>query len=356
MDFLAGDHAFSNESFHLGVIVPSLTTGAKNTVTIRSVPWALADWKSLRENEYSKYVLKKEEWSNFLIDIVEKYFIPDLRKHIVVKDISSPATYQRYSGSPTGSLYDMSSLVTQFGPKRLSMKTPIKNLYQPKFSHGLYGTMMNGVQVVDLLMERKFNNGNSLFAPNNHLNSPNGQKTLFRIFLRLHSALEFLPKAQKPMNIHQLHEPLIIDGIHELRYVGRCMKLQGPDTDAAHPGEAASYKSEFYLAQDAQNIYLSAIFYQDYPVKASIQDRDNLSKSDDCFVLLLDSYNDKRTGYGFWINPLGTQADFRINDDGRNIDTNWDTEWESAVSIQDDRWTVEIRLPFSSIRYHSGYS
>ncbi len=164
--FLAGDHAFSNESFHLGVIVPSLTTGAKNTVTIRSVPWALADWKSLRENEYQKYLMKKEEWSDFLIDIVEKYFIPDLRKHIVVKDISTPATYQRYSGSPTGSLYDMSSLVTQFGPKRLSMKTPIKNLYQPKFSHGLYGTMMNGVQVVDLLMNRKFNNGNSLFAPN----------------------------------------------------------------------------------------------------------------------------------------------------------------------------------------------
>ncbi len=28
------------------------------------------------------------------------------------------------------------------------------------------GTMMNGVQVVDLLLDRKFNNGNSLFAPN----------------------------------------------------------------------------------------------------------------------------------------------------------------------------------------------
>jgi hypothetical protein len=83
----------------------------------------------------------------------------------VVKDISTPATYARYSGSPTGSIYDMASLVTQFGPKRLPMKTPIRNLYQPKFAHGLYGTMMNGVQVVDLILERKFNNGNSLFIP-----------------------------------------------------------------------------------------------------------------------------------------------------------------------------------------------
>ena len=88
-------------------------------------------------------------------------------KHIVVKDIATPATYARYSGSPSGSLYDMASLVTQFGPKRLPMITPVKNLYQPKFSHGLYGTMMNGVQVVDLLVDRKFNGGNSLFAPIN---------------------------------------------------------------------------------------------------------------------------------------------------------------------------------------------
>jgi hypothetical protein len=108
---------------------------------------------------------EKERWGDFFIGIAEKYFVPDLSKHIVVRDISTPATYARYSGSPTGSLYDMASLVTQFGPKRLPMKTPIRNLLQPKFAHGLYGTMMNGVQVVDLLLDRKFNNGNSLFAP-----------------------------------------------------------------------------------------------------------------------------------------------------------------------------------------------
>lgn len=163
--FLAGNHGFSQDCFHTAVICPSLTTRANNTITIRSTPWALDGWKDMRENDYKKYLAEKEKWGDFLIDIAEKYFIPDLKKHIVIKDISTPATYARYSGSPTGSIYDMASLVTQFGPKRLPMKTPIKNLYQPKFAHGLYGTMMNGVQVVDLILERKFNNGNSLFIP-----------------------------------------------------------------------------------------------------------------------------------------------------------------------------------------------
>jgi phytoene dehydrogenase-like protein len=163
--FLAGNHGFSKDCFHAAVICPSLTTGAKNTITIRSTPWALNGWKELRESNYEKYLVEKEKWANFLIDIAEKYFIPDLKKHIVVKDIATPATYARFSGSPTGSIYDIASLVTQFGPKRLPMKTPIRNLYQPKFAHGLYGTMMGGVQVVDLLLDRKFNNGNSLFIP-----------------------------------------------------------------------------------------------------------------------------------------------------------------------------------------------
>jgi all-trans-retinol 13,14-reductase len=163
--FLAGDNAFSEGCFHAAVICPSLTTGAKNSITIRCTPFALNGWKEWRENDYGKYKEEKERWGDFFIGIAEKYFIPNLSKHIVVKDISTPATYARYSGSPTGSLYDIASLVTQFGPKRLPMKTPINNLLQPKFSHGLYGTMMNGVQVVDLLLDRKFNNGNSLFAP-----------------------------------------------------------------------------------------------------------------------------------------------------------------------------------------------
>ena len=165
--YLAGDHAFADDCFHMAVICPSLTTGAKNTITLRCTPFALSQWKEWRENDYEKYSEEKEKWADFFIGIAEKYFIPGLSKHIVVKDISTPATYARFSGSPTGSLYDMASLVTQFGPKRLPMITPVKHLYQPKFSHGLYGTMMNGVQVVDLLVDRKFNDGNSLFAPIN---------------------------------------------------------------------------------------------------------------------------------------------------------------------------------------------
>jgi phytoene dehydrogenase-like protein len=162
--FMSGENAFSEDCFHAAVICPSLTTGAKNTITIRCTPFGIGNWLEWRNKDPERYKAEKEKWGDFFINIAEKYFIPGLSKHIVVKDISTPATFSRYSGSPTGSLYDMASIVTQFGPKRLPFKTPVENLYQPKFAHGLYGSMMNGVQMVDLLLDRKFNDGNSLFT------------------------------------------------------------------------------------------------------------------------------------------------------------------------------------------------
>ena len=167
--FLKGENAFDESCFHLGVLCPSLTTGGNNTVTIRAVPFAMGEWAEWREKDRDKYNAEKKKWGDFLTSLVEKYFIENLSSHISVMDVSTPATYARYSGSPTGSIYDMASLVTQFGPKRLPMQTPIDNLIQVKFSHSIYGAMNGAVQTVDRMMNGSFNEGRSLFIPRDEL-------------------------------------------------------------------------------------------------------------------------------------------------------------------------------------------
>ncbi|NHJ31956.1 MAG: NAD(P)/FAD-dependent oxidoreductase, partial [Asgard group archaeon] len=157
--FEKGEIAFSDTQFHFGVICPSLTTGGKPNITIRVVPMALGDWADLRKNDPKKYKEKKEKWANYAIDKVEKYLIPNLRKHIVVTDISTPATYARYSGSPSGSIYDMAPYTTNFGRTRLKMRTPIKGLFQPRFVHGVFGSLLSGLQVNDMILEGKIMNG-----------------------------------------------------------------------------------------------------------------------------------------------------------------------------------------------------
>ncbi len=109
-------------------------------------------------------------------------------------------------------------------------------------------------------------------------------------------------------------------------------------------------------------IYISVLLYQETEVLAKVMNRDVITKGDDGFALLIDPYNDNRSGYGFWSNPLGTQTDFRINDDGRSVDANWDTEWQlqhpvcmtgvgpgNGHSVQESPIQARIAIPGESI-------
>jgi phytoene dehydrogenase-like protein len=60
--FLAGDNAFTDDCFHAGAICPSLTTGAKNTITIRGVPFGINGWLKWREKDRKRYKEEKERW------------------------------------------------------------------------------------------------------------------------------------------------------------------------------------------------------------------------------------------------------------------------------------------------------
>jgi hypothetical protein len=82
--------------------------------------------------------------------------------------------------------------------------------------------------------------------------------------------------------------------------------------------------------------------------------RDSNLGGDDSVAVLLDTFADQRTGYLFRTNVLATQQDIRIADNGRTLDNRWDTEWHSAATRQDDRWTVEVEIPFSSLKFATG--
>lgn len=162
-----GEYLLDENCFHTAVICPSLTIGSKPVVIIRVVPMPFAHWKELRETDYNSYTEKKNEVADFYVRQVERYLIPDLSRHIIVRDIASPATFERYSGSPTGSNYDMSPYPDNFGFKRLPTRTPVKGLFIPKFSHGIWPSMQAGLQVIDMMLGGEIMNGYSRYVEKN---------------------------------------------------------------------------------------------------------------------------------------------------------------------------------------------
>jgi len=157
--------------------------------------------------------------------------------------------------------------------------------------------------------------------------------------------------AQRSIRAFPLESGPVIDGVHEADKWHGADSATGFLQMAPFPGDASSQRSITYIGFDSAYVYISTILNQETEVLAKAMNRDVLTKGDDCFVLVIDPYNDNRSGYGFWTNPLGTQTDFRINDDGRSIDVNWDTEWKSASKVSAQGWVMEMAIPFKSLRF-----
>ena len=156
----------SESCFHLGLSCPPVIKGRKPVLSIQAIPSPMMNWKTLRDTDRDGYLREKNRTAEIIIGIVEKYLIPNLKKHIAVIDISTPATYARYSGSASGSIYDMASVPENFGRNRVPVNTPVSGLLLPKFAHGVFGAMNSGLQAIDILMDGKIMQGNSRFGQN----------------------------------------------------------------------------------------------------------------------------------------------------------------------------------------------
>ncbi len=124
------------------------------------------------------------------------------------------------------------------------------------------------------------------------------------------------------------------------------------------PGDniAPSHPTEVKIGYDAKFIYF-AFRAWDEPgkVRSTVAKRDSIF--DDDFVgLYLDTFNDQRKAYVMLFNPLGIQADGVITESGtgNNEDYSVDLVMESKGEVVDDGFTVEIAIPFKSLRYEIG--
>ncbi|MFA9454382.1 MAG: DUF5916 domain-containing protein [Candidatus Aminicenantaceae bacterium] len=115
-----------------------------------------------------------------------------------------------------------------------------------------------------------------------------------------------------------------------------------------------SQKTEAYIGYDPKNLYIAFRCYDTDPqkIRASITKRDNVI-DDDWILVFLDTFNEKRRAFTFIINPLGIPLDgMRIEEGGdADIDGSWDAVFQSEGRVDEKGYTVEMAIPFKSIRF-----
>ncbi len=113
--------------------------------------------------------------------------------------------------------------------------------------------------------------------------------------------------------------------------------------------------SEIRMTYDDQALYLALVFYDVQPGPRLVESlrRDFSFGNNDNFLMFIDPFNDRTTGYSFGVNAAGALWDGTMSE-GHAVHLIWDAKWEAVTRSYDDRWVAEMRIPFKSIRYKAG--
>src|SRR5690606_35625229 len=116
-------------------------------------------------------------------------------------------------------------------------------------------------------------------------------------------------------------------------------------------GADPSFRTEFRIAFDDRNLYVFVRAYDPHPdsIMRALSRRDVRGPSDQ-IKIIVDSYNDRRTGFQFAVNPDGVKRDYAIYNDNVE-DGSWNGVWDVATAVDSLGWTAEFRIPLSQLRY-----
>ena len=121
-------------------------------------------------------------------------------------------------------------------------------------------------------------------------------------------------------------------------------------------GKEPSEKTEILLAYDDDYLYLAGRLYTDDPstILATSKKRDLFSGNNDWFGIIIDTFNDKENGLGFFTTPEGIRLDLTVFNDAQGdlpLNPSWNTFWDVKSIRNGQGWFTEMRIPFSSLRF-----
>jgi hypothetical protein len=154
----------------------------------------------------------------------------------------------------------------------------------------------------------------------------------------------------KSLNVRFTENPPRIDGMIEdvwSQADSVCEFVQHTPYEKTAPTE----KTVVYVLQDNANLYFAFRCYAKNrkPIASPTGDEDHIT-------VKIDPFGSKTTGYYFWVFASDQAWDGWLLDDGRSNDDAWEGVWFRGIRLYEDRYEVEIRIPYKSIRYKHGLS
>jgi hypothetical protein len=158
---------------------------------------------------------------------------------------------------------------------------------------------------------------------------------------------------KKSISVLQISAPLSIDGVLDEAVYGQAQPAKDFVQLMPYNGKPSLQPSEVYVFFDQTAVYVGANLFDSAPdsIFNFFSERDNIGLSD-YFGIYFDPYNQGQLAYGFFITPAGVQTDIKaVKGEFDNEDDSWNAVWQSKTRVTDKGWTVEMRIPYSALRF-----
>lgn len=167
------------------------------------------------------------------------------------------------------------------------------------------------------------------------------------------------------LSVHaaRIEEAIAVDGALDEEAWRTATAVSGFHQFEPNEGDPASQRTEVRVLYGDDNLYVGAMLYDDNPafIEQALGRRDDYNRAD-WFLVLIDSYFDRRNAAVFGVSAAGVQYDAALSSGGRPGgpdgpgDTSWDAVWFSEVRRTSEGWSVEMSIPYSMLRFSDAAS
>lgn len=180
--------------------------------------------------------------------------------------------------------------------------------------------------------------------------------TVAAILRALPAAAQAPPSAapRPTIKVIPVTAPIVIDGALTDEVWRRSSPTAGFVQSEPETGKPATQTTEVWIAADKDSLYIAAYCHDAggrSPIVTSIR-KDFAIGDQDSFEVILDTFGDRRNGFMFATNPAGARADQQVTNEGKDSNASWDAVWFVKTQRVADGWTVEMQIPFRSLRFN----